>query len=101
MAAAQLEPLRAALDAHRLALAIVTADSGDGAGVDQRGAVDLTGSRRAARGPNSRQLVADQCQKDDRAPGERRMGGDLTRAEPGPERAEQDLEQSEQRDFRR
>src|SRR5882672_4927793 len=65
------------------------------------GLAGWTGSRRAALGPDSRQLVADQRQKDDRAPGERRTGGDLTRAEPGPERAEHDLEQSEQRDFRR
>src|SRR3989442_10768355 len=65
------------------------------------GLAGWTGSRRAARGPNSRQLVAAQRQKDDRAPGERRIGGDLTCAEPGPERAEQYLEQSEQRDFRR
>src|SRR2546422_1775481 len=65
------------------------------------GLAGWTGSRRAARGPNSRQLVADQRQKDDRAAGERRTGGDLARAEPGPERAEQDLEQAEQRDFRR
>src|SRR5882762_8005216 len=62
------------------------------------GLAGWTGSRRAALGPDSRQLVADQRQKDDRAPGERRIGGDLTRAEPGPERAEHDLEESEQRD---
>src|SRR6266850_7668087 len=120
IAAAHLELLRAALDAHQLAPALVAADSGDGAGVDQRGAMDLpelrrvergdelpdrradqrfllrgldagvlfvrdrratscrprgtdcglarwTGSRRAARGPNSRQLIAAQRQKDDRA----------------------------------
>src|SRR3989454_243645 len=65
------------------------------------GLAGWTGSRRAARGRDSRQLVADQRQKDDRAPGERRIGGDLARAEPGPERAEQYLEQPEQRDFRR
>src|SRR3989454_12058197 len=65
------------------------------------GLAGWTGSRRAARGPAARQLVADQRQKDDRAPGERRIGGDLPRAEPGPERAEHDLEQPEQRDFPR
>src|SRR5213596_3197201 len=65
------------------------------------GLAGWTGSRHAARGPDSRQLVADQRQKHDRAPGERRIGGDLARAEPGPERAEHDLEQPEQRDFRR
>src|SRR5207244_78070 len=65
------------------------------------GLAGWTGSRRAALGPDSRQLVADQRQKHDRAPGERRFGGDLARAEPGPQRAEHDLEQPEQRDFRR
>src|SRR2546422_11690143 len=65
------------------------------------GLAGWTGSRRAARGPDSRQLVADQRQKHDRAPGERRIGGGLAPRPPGPERAEHDLEQPAQRDFTR
>src|SRR6266851_3450324 len=60
VAAAHLELLRAALDAHQLAPALVAADAGNGAGVDQRGAVDLPELRRVEPGDELPDRRADQ-----------------------------------------
>src|SRR5439155_10772619 len=60
VAAAHLELLRPALDAHQLAPALVAADAGNGARVDQRGAVDLPELRRVERGNELPDRRADQ-----------------------------------------